>query len=173
MYTRLCDVGRRTTNATPLSDLVEVQLGMLVDSNCDDPQAHRAAQGDAVGDVGRLRLQYLLGEASRCEGAHSRTSILHATGTRVPDTALCGAVGNSTMGDSKARDPSVEEPRGWIALRAGCHSLREGMCCEERSSVTVSAPRPLKRCVTVRRTQTQLSTRTVTLPATHHKHSAA
>ena len=64
-----------------------------------------------------------------------RALILHATGTRVPDTVLCGAVENSTMGESKARDPLVEEPRGWIALGAtGCDSLREGMCCEERSS---------------------------------------
>ena len=73
--TRLCDVGRR---------------GMLVNSNCDDPQAHCAAQGDAVGDVGQLRLQCLLGDATRCEGAQSRTLILHATGTRVPDTVRWG-----------------------------------------------------------------------------------
>ena len=92
-HTRLCDVGRRTTNATPLWDLVEMQLGMLVDSNCDDPQAHSAAQGDAVGDAGRLRLQCLLGDASRCEGAQSRTLTLRSTGTRVPDTVLCGAGG--------------------------------------------------------------------------------
>ena len=65
-YTQLCDVGRRTTNAIPLWDLVEMQKGMLVDSDCDDPQAHCAAQGDAIGDVGRLRPQYLLGDASRC-----------------------------------------------------------------------------------------------------------
>ena len=59
-YTRLRDVGGRTTNAIPLLDLVEMQLVMLVNSNCDDPQAHCAAQGDAVGDVGQLRLQCLL-----------------------------------------------------------------------------------------------------------------
>ena len=94
-YTQLCDVGRRITNAKPLWDLVEMQKGMLVDSDCDDPQAHCAAQGDAVGDVGRLRLQCVLGDASRCEGAQSRTLILHATSTRVPDTVLCGAVGTA------------------------------------------------------------------------------
>ena len=67
-YTQLCDVGRRTTNAIPLWDLVEMQKGMLVDSDCDDPQAHCAAQGDAVRDIGRLRLECLLGDAPRCEG---------------------------------------------------------------------------------------------------------
>ena len=40
-----------------------------------------------------------LGDATRCEGAlptvglQVRTLSLHATGTRVPDTMLCGAVG--------------------------------------------------------------------------------
>ena len=47
------NVGRSHNNATLLWQLVEMQLGMLVDSNCDDPQAHCAAHGDAVGDVGR------------------------------------------------------------------------------------------------------------------------
>ena len=55
-YTQLCDVDQRTTNAIPLWDLVEMQLGMLVDSNCDDPLAHCAAQGYTSGDVGQLRL---------------------------------------------------------------------------------------------------------------------
>ena len=68
-YTRLCDVGRRTTNAIPLWNLVEMQLGMLVNSTCDDPQAQCAAQGDVVGDVGQLRLKCLLGDASRRECA--------------------------------------------------------------------------------------------------------
>ena len=36
---------------------------MLVDSFCDDPQAHCAAQGDAVWDVGRLGLECLVGDA--------------------------------------------------------------------------------------------------------------
>ena len=68
------------------------------------------------------------------------------------------------MGESKARDPLVEEPRGWIALgAAGRHSLREGMCCEERSSCDGQrAPSAKKVCVTVRHTQTQLITPSVT-----------
>ena len=59
----------RTHLMRPLWDLVEMQKGMLVDSDCDDPQAHCAAQGDAVWDVGRLGLECLLGDATRCEGA--------------------------------------------------------------------------------------------------------
>ena len=44
------NVGRsHIFNAIPLWDLVEMQLGMLVDSNCDDPLAHCAAQEGAVG----------------------------------------------------------------------------------------------------------------------------
>ena len=50
------NVGRRTKIMRPLWDHVEMHKAMLVDSDCDDPQAHCAAQGDAVGDVGRLRL---------------------------------------------------------------------------------------------------------------------
>ena len=46
--TQLCDVGQRTTIAIPLWVLVEVRLEMLVDSYREDPQAHCAAQGDAV-----------------------------------------------------------------------------------------------------------------------------
>ena len=45
---------------------------MLVDSDCDGPQAHCAAQGDAVWDVGRLGLEFFLGDATRCEDAQSR-----------------------------------------------------------------------------------------------------
>ena len=48
MITRLCDVGRCTATAIPLWVLVEMRLEMLVDSYRDDPQAHCAAQGDAV-----------------------------------------------------------------------------------------------------------------------------
>ena len=42
----------------------------------------------------------------------------------------------------------MEEPRGWVALGAtGCHSLREGMCCEERSSCdSQRAPSTEKVC---------------------------
>ena len=52
------------------------------------------------------------------------------------------------MGESKARDPLAEESRRWIALGAtGCHSLREGMCCEERSSCdSQRAPSAKKVC---------------------------
>ena len=55
---------------------------------------------------------------------------------------------------AKARDPMVEEPRGWIALgAAGCHSLREGMCCEERSSCD-SQRAPFAKKVCDRQTHT-------------------
>ena len=64
------------------------------------------------------------------------------------------------MGESKARDPLAEEPRRWIALGAtGCPSLREGMCCEERSSCdSQRAPSAKKVCDRQTHTQTQLST---------------
>ena len=51
---RLCNVGQCTATAIPLWVLVEMRLEMLVDSYREDPQAHCAAQGDAVGDVGRF-----------------------------------------------------------------------------------------------------------------------
>ena len=54
VVTRLCSVGRSTATAIPLWVLVEMRLEMLVDSYREDPQAHCAAQGDAVGDVGRF-----------------------------------------------------------------------------------------------------------------------
>ena len=99
----------------------------------------------------------LLSDATRREGAlpavglQVRNLILHATSTRVPDTVLCGAGGSvarTPWVSAKARDPMVEEPRGWIALgAAGCHSLREGMCCEERSSCdSQRAPSAKKVC---------------------------
>ena len=77
-----------------------------------------------------------------------RTLILHATSTRVPDTVLCGAVGTAPWVRAKLGDPLVVEPREWIALgAAGCHSLREGMCCEERSSCdSQRAPSAKKVC---------------------------
>ena len=52
------------------------------------------------------------------------------------------------MGESKTRDHLVEETKGWVALGAtGCHSLREGMCCEERSSCdSQRAPSAKKVC---------------------------
>ena len=83
---------------------------------------------------------------------------------------------------AEARDPMVEEPRGWIALGAAgchslgeCHSLREGMCCEERSSCdSQRAPSAKKVCDSQAHTQTQLcTTRTGTLTETHHKQCAA
>ena len=42
-FTQLCDVGRRTTNAIPLWDLVDSSCDdCWSDSDCDDPQAHCA-----------------------------------------------------------------------------------------------------------------------------------
>ena len=69
------------------------------------------------------------------------------------------------MGESKARDPLVEEPRRWVALGAtGCHSLREGMCCEERSSCdSQRAPSAKKVC--------DRQTHTDTTEHNTHRHS--
>ena len=85
-------------------------------SNCDDLQAHCAAQGDAVWDVGRLEPECLLGDATRCEGAlpavglQVRTLILHATGTRVPDTVLCIAVLTAPWVRAKLGTPWWKNP---------------------------------------------------------------
>ena len=52
--------------------------------------------------------------------------------------------------------------------------LGKGCAAKNAAVVTVSAPRPLKKCVTIRHTQTQLcTTRTGTLTETHHKQCAA
>ena len=78
----------------------ETALGPCGDAEGD--VGHCAAQGDAVG-----RLQCLLGDASRCEGAKSHFNpSRHQHAGTWHSTLLCG--GNSTMGESKARDPLVE-----------------------------------------------------------------
>ena len=57
--------GRRTTNDDRFGSLWRCGCDdCWSDSNCDDPQAHCAARGDAVGDVGRLRLERLLGDVT-------------------------------------------------------------------------------------------------------------
>ena len=81
---------------------------MLVNDNSGGPQVHCEARERAVG------LQY----RAASSWSAGRTLTLHATGTRVPDTVLCSAVGSCTLGKSEARDPLMEEPRGWIAQGA-------------------------------------------------------
>ena len=79
------------------------------------------------------------------------------------------------MGESKPRDPLVEEPRGWIALGAtGCHSLREGMCCEERSSCdSQRAPSAKKVCDSQTHTDTTEHNTHCHSHSDTHKRSAA
>ena len=73
-------------------------------------------------------------------GLQVRTLILHATSTRIPDTVLCSAVGNCTLGESKGSGPLGGRTQGMDSARSpGCPSLREGTCCEERSRLWQSA----------------------------------
>ena len=81
---------------------------MLVNDNSGGPQVHCAGKGSwsAVPGLRKER------EGAASSWSAGRTLTLHATGTRVPDTVLCSAVGSCTLGESEARDPLVEEPRG-------------------------------------------------------------
>ena len=66
----VCSTGRRTTNDDRFGYLWRCGCDVCwSDSNCDDPQAHCAAQGDAVWDVGRLGLECLLDDVTSREGA--------------------------------------------------------------------------------------------------------
>ena len=67
---RPSSTGRRTTNDDRFGSLWRSGCDVCwSDSDCDDPQAHCAAQGDAVWDVGRLGPVCLLGDVKRREGA--------------------------------------------------------------------------------------------------------
>ena len=93
-----------------------------------------ARPGDAVWDVGRLGLECLLGDVTRREGAlptvglQVRTSILHATSTRVPDThsAVRWATNWHTGVRAVARDPACAKSRGLERMGHSRHSLRAG-----------------------------------------------
>ena len=112
--TQLCDVGQRTTNATRFGDLwiaVVMIVGRTPTAMTHKPTA-RPGKAQLVCSTG-LRTERE--GAPPAVGLQGRTLNLHATSTRVPDTVLCSAVGNCTLGESEARDPLVEEPRGWTA----------------------------------------------------------
>ena len=74
-------------------------------------EAHRSTARPGKG-------QLVCSTGLRKEREGAPPAVGHATGTRVPDTVLCSAVGSCTLGESEARDPLVEEPRGWIAQGA-------------------------------------------------------
>ena len=105
---------------------------MLVNDNSGDPQVHcEAREAQLVCSTGLRKERE---GAPPAVGLQVRTLILHATGTRVPDTVLCSAVGSCTLGESKGSGPLGGRTQGMDSARSpGCHSLREGTCCEERS----------------------------------------
>ena len=78
----------------------------------------------------------------------------------MPDTTLCSAVENHTMGESSTRDPMVLEPRRWFAHGVTvCHTLREGTRCAVCSRVvTHSDSFAVKTVTTSRHTQRLLRT---------------
>ena len=168
--TRLCDVGMHSHCDTALGTCGDATVSRCWSIRLS-AEAHKP-----TARPGKAQLVCSTGLRKEREGAppavglQVRTLTLHATGTRVPDTVLCSAVGSCTLGESEARDPLVEEPRGWIAQGAlAVTPLGKGRAAKNAAECdSQRAPRAKKRVCAV-----QAHSDTTALDTRWHSHSSS
>ena len=120
------------------------------DSNCDDPLAHCAAQGDAVWDVGRLGLECPPGRRQHESAAITAfRALIRPARECLTHTLQCGrATKWHTGGRAVARDPACAKSRGLDRMEHSSHSLRAGggLRVEAAASDSATAPSAKIKC---------------------------